>query len=1240
MSLPASRTDLSVVVIGASAGGLAVLQEFFGALPSSTGFAFVVVQHLDAQHPSLLTEILARSTTMAVHEAVDGRRLVGDQVYVMPAHADLLFVGENLRLVTRSTAADGPHLPIDASLVSLAGEFGTRAIAVVLSGTGSDGAAGIVAVHDRGGTTFAQDPSSASSPSMPEAAIATGCVDVVSTPAGIAAEIRRRASSSAPDARSGDAAGSPEMPAILDVVKRVSGIDFSEYRQTMVHRRIARRAALRNVPDLAAYAALLETDAEEAHRLRQDLLIGVTSFFRDPGVFDVLKASVLPGLLRDRDAEDPVRIWVPGCATGEEAYSIAICLDEYLTSIGASAPVQVYASDLNVEAVAAARAGRYATEQVVAEAGTARWNAYFTPVDDTRCQVVKRVREMCVFTVHNLLADPPFSRLDLISCRNVLMYLPRVQQQVLRLFHFALRQKGVLVVGAAETAVAGEMFAILDRPHGIHGKRSVLRRPLPALPTGGRSRTAPPVVVGGAVHALPPGSESESLRRRVDRFLLGRFAPAAIVVGEDLEVLQTRGDAKSYLALPDGELSFDLMRLVPATGLFLHLERIVGEVLRGGATVRTERVLYASEGGMREVSVEAVPLVAGGATTVLVMFQPVQEAAGSEPGRDGVADSIGDAGGHDARIARLTHDIDESRRRFLGLIEEHQAAKAELQHAAEEALSANEEMRSVNEELETAKEELQCTNEELATLNAELHVKNEALGRARDRSLSIVAAVRQPMLVLDRGLRVVVTNDAYSRTFGESAAACEHRPVFELSMGLWDVPEMRALLEALAGSGVPPALFEIERHVPGVGAKYLAISGGRIDGFDLLLVSIEDLTQRRRDEIALARAAERLRETEKMEALGRLAGGVAHDFNNLLTAIHGYSSLLRAQFAGDAPVLEMVGLIQSASNRAAALTRQLLAFGRRQVLQPRVVNLNAIVADLERLLRRVGDTAIEFRTDVATDLWCVQIDPGEVGRVIMNLALNAKDAMPRGGSLTMRTTNVELWATEAADLGLRAGRHVLLVMQDTGAGMESATLAHIFEPFFTTKELGRGSGLGLSTALGIIEQSAGTIRCESEVGVGTTFRVWLPAVAGLPSPAPPPQRDQEARARGDQVVLLVEDEEAVRKLIRVVLIGSGFTVLEAGSGSEALAVGRSRNGPIHLLLTDVMMPPPGGPELAETLCRERPELRVLFMSGYAPDDRLEAAISSGARFLQKPFTPHELADAACRVLGNRGSTTG
>jgi CheY-like chemotaxis protein len=356
-----------------------------------------------------------------------------------------------------------------------------------------------------------------------------------------------------------------------------------------------------------------------------------------------------------------------------------------------------------------------------------------------------------------------------------------------------------------------------------------------------------------------------------------------------------------------------------------------------------------------------------------------------------------------------------------------------------------------------------------------------------------------------------------------------------------------------------------------------------------------------------------------MEAVGRLAGGIAHGFNNLLTAIIGYSGLLGDTLAGNEEALEQVVEIKTAGERAATLTQQLLAFSRRQVLQPKVLDLNGIVADFDKMLRRLVGERIKVAIHCAPDLWQVRADPGEIGRAVMNLALNARDAMPGGGDLSIETANLIVTEADAVERDLAPGRYVTLAVRDAGIGMEPELQAHIFEPFFTTKETGKGTGLGLATVLGIVEQSGGSICCQSEPGRGTVFTVFLPAVAE--------PRHVEARPgglakapKGAEVVLLVEDEDMVRKLTRMILEASGYVVLDARNGREGLALCESRQGPIDLLITDVVMPELGGRELAEAALKLRPGLKLMFMSGHTQDVVLKEGIEKGAAFLQKPFT--------------------
>jgi two-component system CheB/CheR fusion protein len=1049
------RAVIPVAGIGASAGGLEVFKLLLADLPADTGLAIVFVQHLDPKHHSLLPEILARATAMPVSEAADEMPVEANHVYVMPANADLTIAQGALRLAPR-TQTPGFHMPIDRFLRSLAEECGSGAIGVILSGTGSDGAAGLEAVKAAGGVTFAQDRTSAKFATMPQAAVATGCVDFVLRPKRIAAELVRigrhpyMADAAGTEPEPEPAADEERFGAILSLLREATGIDFSLYREKMVRRRILRRLALRNIDGLAEYSRRLEKDSDELAALERDLLIVVTSFFRDPESFESLKKVVFPRIVQGRPANAAIRVWVAGCATGEEAFSMAISLQEYLNETGAAFPVRIFASDISLPAIEKARGGRY-PENIAAELTHARLNRYFTNIEGGY-QVNKNLREMCVFTRHNLIEDPPFSKLDLISCRNVLIYLGSVQKDIIPRFHYALKPTGFLMLGASEGAGSGDLFSVVDREHRIYARRETAREP---------------------------------------------------------------------------------------------------------------HVSYAGARGSRRDA-------------------PVRGAAGR-------------------------------------------------QTRTEEALSANEELQSLNEELETAKEEMQSTNEELITVNNELEAKNAALTQARDFAMSIVETVRQPLLVLDTELRIRMANQAFCRAFQVSPRKVEGEVVYSLSHGSWDLPGLRDSLDGLLQGGISFPDFEVERDLPTVGHRILVLGGCRIHHLSMILLAVDDITERRLAQNALRRSEEHLRQSQKMEAVGRLAGGIAHDFNNLLTAIIGYSDLLQDTLADNQPAIQQVLEIKTAGERAASLTQQLLSFSRRQVLQPKVLDLNVIVGDFERMLRRLVGERIKVAVACAPGLWQVRADPGEIGRAIMNLSLNARDAMPDGGTLTIETANATLSEADAAGQDLAPGRYTVLAVRDTGVGMDAEMQAHLFEPFFTTKETGKGTGLGLATVLGIVEQSGGAIRCQSELGRGTTFQIFLPAVEA-PDHAAGTDGGLVKAPKGSEVILVVEDEDAVRKLARRILETSGYMVLEARNGREGLALCQAHQGPIHLLVTDVVIPELGGRELAQGALKLRPSMQVVFLSGHTQDIVLKEGVQKGTAFLRKPFSPVELTQMVRQAL--------
>ena len=1235
-----ARAVIPVVGVGASAGGLEVFKLLLADLPADTGLAIVFIQHLDPTHHSMLSEILSRATAMPVSEAADGMPVEANHVYVIPANVDLTIAHGALILAPRTQAA-GSHMPIDRFLRSLAGECGSRAIGVILSGAGSDGSAGVQAVKGAGGVTFAQDQATAKFAAMPQAAVATGCVDFVLPPERIAAELVRIgrhpyvADAPRTERERTPAADEECFRAILATLHGATGIDFSLYREGMIKRRILRRLALRNIDGLTEYGERLKNDSDELKALQRDLLIGVTSFFRDLESFECLKKVVFPRILQGRPAHETVRVWVAGCATGEEAFSIAISLREYLNETGAAVPVQIFASDISLPAIEKARTGRY-LENIAADLTHERLNRYFTKIEGGY-QIAKNLREMCVFTRHNLIDDPPFSKLDLISCRNVLIYLGSVQKDILPLFHYALKPAGFLMLGASEAAAASDLFSVVDREHRIFAKRETARKPyLFSAGARGSRRDTP----AGGNAAAPPAPESwggVDARKEVDRILLSKYSPAAVVVDQDLEVVEIRGNASPYLTLPVGKVSFNLMKLIPDTGLSLEVEKLIQQARKSGESVRQERVTYEHDGIAGDLNVEVAPLDASQKRSILVLFEPVPGPAGREAALP-EASPEGDI--RDRQISRLKQQLADAKQRFLAAMEQYQSSREETQNTTEEALSANEELQSLNEELQTAKEELQSTNEELITVNDELQVKNAALAQSRDFAMSIVETVHQPLLVLDTDLRIRMANRAFYRTFQASPPEAEGQVVYSLSRGSWDLPGLRDSLDGLLQGGHSFPDFEVEQDFPGVGRRSLVLGGCHINHLKMILLAVDDVTERKLAQQALRKNEEHLRQSQKMEAVGRLAGGIAHDFNNLLTAIIGYSSLLCDRLAGDESAIQQVLEIKNAGERAASLTQQLLAFSRRQVLQPKVLDLNAIVADFDKMLRRLVGERIKVAVDCDPALWQVRADPGEIGRAIMNLSLNARDAMPGGGTLTIETANATLTEADAPSQGLAPGRYVTMAVHDTGVGIDAEVRAQIFEPFFTTKETGKGTGLGLATVLGIVEQSGGVIHCESQLGEGTTFTIFLPAVAEAVDQGARPAGGLAKAPKGSEVILLVEDEDAVRRLAQKVLEASGYVVLEARNGREGLALCESHQGPIDLLISDVVMPELGGRELAEGALKLRPGLKVMFMSGHTQDVVLKEGIRKGTAFLQKPFTPVGLAQKVRETLDSAAPSAG
>ena len=681
-----------------------------------------------------------------------------------------------------------------------------------------------------------------------QAAISRGCVDLVLPPEAIAAELaklghHRYIAEDQVALSLGDSAEG-QFATILALVRDATGIDFALYHENWVRLRIMHRLALRNLDSLSEYHARLEYDPRELSALHLDLLMGITGSFRDAESFERLKCLVLPRILEGRPSDAPIRVWVPGCATGEEAYSIAITLSEYLDETGVCLPVQIFASDISGQAIGRARRGWY-PENIAGDVSAERFNRYFTRIDGGY-QIDKALREMCVFSRHNVFADPPFSKLDLVSCRNVPIYAA-CEQNLIPMFHYVLKPNGFLLLGGSETAAFRDLFSLVDREHRIYARRETARKPF-TVRTGSAAAGAgaePPRKVGHA----------GDVRLEVDRILLSRYSPAGVVVDEDLEVLEILGKADAILSLPAGEVSFNLLRLIPETSLFLEVERLVREARSTGRSARRE--LIPLEGGARagEVAVEVVPLRAGRKNTLLILFEAAPAAAGADAGASS-SPHAGPVDSKDRQIARLKQELADARERFTAAIEETPISRQESQSTAEDALSANEQLHSLNEELETANEELRSTNEILVALNQELQSNNAALTAGRDFAMSVIETVAAPLLILDTDLRITAANPSFYDTFQVPRSEVEGQLLYSVSGGCWDIPRLRIMLENVLPDHKAIRNFEIERSFPVIGHRVLVLNARQLGGLQQILLGIEDITERQ------ARAEAILHESE------------------------------------------------------------------------------------------------------------------------------------------------------------------------------------------------------------------------------------------------------------------------------------------------------------------------------------------------------------------------------------------
>ena len=836
-----SDNQFPVVGIGASAGGLDAFRKLVNAIPVESGMAYVLVQHLDPNHESLLPELLQKATQIPVLEISDDIAVKPDHIYVIPGNKMLVATDGVLKLSPRpAKSTTSLNLPIDLFFSSLAEIHREQSIGVVLSGTASDGTKGLKAIRDAGGITFAQDEDSAEYNGMPGSAVQAGIVDFILSPDKIPQklmEIKDRIIISDEDLTTTAFADEDSFKQILTLLRVRKGTDFTYYKQTTIRRRIFRRMALNKKEIATEYLKYLREHKTEQDALYQDLLIPVTSFFRDPKVFETLCESVFPHILKNKKSEEPFRIWIAGCSTGEETYSMAICIKEMLGQ--REGHIQIFATDISEPAISKARRGIYSKAETDC-LSPKRLSENFTK-SDGHYRINKDIKDLCIFAVHNFLKDPPFGKIDLVSCRNVLIYMESyLQKKALTTFHYALNPKGFLLLGKSETGSSvPELFETADKTYKIFMRKDIPGRYMQIM-----TRQKEQQRNNRDIDDKSYTPETD-FQKTADEILLSKYTPVGVVVNDAMDIVHFRGNTAPFLEQASGKPSHNLFRMAKE-GLGFEIRNILHKVKKEQKALIKENIVVGTGSAVQSVTIEAIPLPNMADPHYLLMFHPqtTKMPSGKLKKIKAVPGAADDE--KDNRIVQLESELSRAREDMRNITEDQEAANEELQSANEELLSSSEELQSLNEELETGKEELQSINEELMVVNQEMVGLNEGVSEARDYAEAIIATVREPLVVLDKNLCVKMATASFYKTFAVTEKETEHRSIYDIGDHQWDIPEFRYLLERVFPEKTTIRDFEVTYHFKRLGERTILLNAREIQrsgkNEKLILLTMSDIT--------------------------------------------------------------------------------------------------------------------------------------------------------------------------------------------------------------------------------------------------------------------------------------------------------------------------------------------------------------------------------------------------------------
>jgi two-component system CheB/CheR fusion protein len=1193
-----------VVAIGASAGGLAAFRTLLSALPARSGMAFILVQHLDPTHKSMMVELLSPLSAMPVVDAEDAARLEADHVYVIPPGRYIAVREGAIRL---STPPSRPtvRLPFDFLLQSLADEVGEQAVCVILSGTAADGTVGAKAVKAAGGLVIAQDPDEAEFDGMPRSAAAAGAVDLVLRLADIPPAIAKFGGHRYLRATNGAAALplGESFAQIIDLLRKRTPHDFSLYREGTLRRRIERRMALHGIEVEARYLALLTTDATELQRLADDLLINVTRFFRDTKAFELLAEKVVPDLLRDHPPDQPIRVWVAGCSSGEEAYSITMLMLEAIERAKRNIRLQVFATDVDADAIAFAREGLYPTA-VEADVSAARLSRFFTR-EETGYRAGRELRAPIVFSVHDLVADAPFSRLDLVSCRNLLIYLrPEAQEKVLSLLHFALREGGVLFLGSSETVgAASARFEPISKTQRIFRHIGRSRPGDVELPLG-RGEVARTLWLSPL---RAPTRPRASINELAQRLLIETYAPASVLVGRRHQALHYFGPTDPYLKMPTGEASLDLLASA-REGLRPAIRTAIET-----ATQKQERVAVAGrvrrDGVYVAVRVVAQPMTSEGEDLVLISFVDVAT-------RRQEAEAEAESPASISRLAGLEKELDATRKDLEEAIRDREIAEEEIRAINEEAMSVNEEFQTTNEELETSREELQSLNEELTALNSQLQETLDQQRATSDDLENILNSSDLATIFLDEKLNIRFYTPAAKALFSVIATDVG-RPLADLAHHFSNPSLLDDARDVLA------TLVPVTREVKAENAAWYncrtlpyRTKDNRIEG---VVITFADITARKRAEDA-SNAATLVAQTANL-GKSRFLAAASHDLRQPLQTLSLLQGLLAKKLQdkdarSEEVLTAMSGMLNTLLDinqlEAGVVSPEIVDFPINDLLEPLKVEF-AYHTQVKGLGWRVLPCRLAVRTD-----------PRLLDQMIRNLLSNAVKYTRKGGLL----------------LGCRRRKDkVRIEVWDTGLGIPEAQLRAIFEEFHqidnSAPELSRGLGLGLAIVERLAELLGLTVDVRSREGRGSVFAIEVPlATPGARLPPRDIERERHASAERSGAILIIEDDPALRDSLELFLRANGHSPAAAADGHEAIRLVEREAVRPDLVIVDYNLP--GGLTGLQVMARLREKLghdvSTLVLTGDISTQALTDIAAQGYEQRSKPVTAEELTGLVQRLL--------